>query len=176
MKATKLLVIALSCMLVIGCKKNNTEDEPASPTPQYPVITMDSLKSYFPYKTGDRIIFTNGGLHITYTVNEATFVSKNDKMNVNITMDGTVSTYRTPFYMQLTAEVTNQHVLKSTFYVAMPSSDQYIYPKEDTYEYDTAKSGKLPDKFNYSNGTIVEKEYGLSYYVDGFGDKWHLDR
>lgn len=163
-------------MLIIGCKKNKTEDEPNHPEPQYPTITMDSLKSCFPYKIGDRIVFINGGLYLTYTVNEVTFVSKDNKMSANIIMDGTVSTYRTPFTVKLTAEVTDQHFLKSTFYVAVSSSGQDQYPTEGTYEYDTAKSGKLPKEFNYTNGATVERGQGLTYYVDGFGDKWHLDR
>jgi hypothetical protein len=166
MKTTKLLLLVLSCMLVIGCKRNNA-DEPTPPTPQYPNITMDSLKSYFPYKTGDRVVFRLREISVNYTVNEATFVSKDNKIIANISMDGSVPTFGTPFHVKLAAEVTDNHILKTTFSLA--SSGQ---PKVGSFEYDTAKKGVLPDKFNYSCGAIVEKNIGLTHYLDVQGSEW----
>lgn len=174
MKASKLLLIVLSCMLVIGCKKNKTEDEPTPPTPQYPVITMDSLKAYFPYQTVDRLIFEESGgfLGLTYTVKEATFTSKDNKMIASIFMDGIMETSSSDLHsdVQMTAEVTDKHLLKATVVVTYNGN----YSVEGTYEYDTAKSGKLPDKLNFSNGAIVEKDKGLTHYVDAFGKEWDL--
>ena len=55
MKATKLLLIVLSCMLVIGCKKNKSDDEPTPPTPQTDTISAQVLQSYYPYKNMEQI-------------------------------------------------------------------------------------------------------------------------
>ncbi|GEM_PF-4079737 len=172
MKATKLLLIVLSCMLVIGCKKNKSDDEPTPPAPQYPLITMDTLKHYFPYETIDRQIFleSDGGMRFTYTVKEATFASKDNKITANIRMEGSIDVAQATFKVQLTAEVTDQHLLKSTFSVAVNGQ-----PKEASFEYDTAKEGALPDQLNYSNEAIVEKGKGLTHYIDGYGQGWDLD-
>ncbi len=175
MKASKLLLIVLSCMLVIGCKKNKTEDEPTPPTPQYPVITMDSLKAYFPYQSGDEIYFLSGGAFSTvYTVNEATFASKDNKMIVSIFMKGIMQTSTSDVHsdVHMTAEVTDQHLLKATFVITYNGS----YSIEGTYEYDTAKSGELPNKFNFTNGAIIEKDQGLIHYVDYFNNVWEFWR
>ncbi len=173
MKATKLLLIVLSCMLVIGCKRNNA-DEPTPPTPQYPVITMYSLKAYFPYETIDRQIFreSDGFMGLTYTVNEATFTSKDNKMIASIFMDGNMQTSTSDLHsdIHMTVEVTDKHLLKATVVITYNGN----YSVEGTYEYDTAKSGKLPDKLNFSNGAIVEKDKGLTHYVDAFGTEWDL--
>ena len=175
MKASKLLLIVLSCMLVIGCKKNKTEDEPTTPTPQqYPVITMDSLKAYFPYQMIDRLIFeeSNGFSGLTYFVKETTFASKDNKMIVSIFMDGNMQTSTSDLHsdIHMTVEVTDQHLLKATFVITYNGS----YSIEGTYEHDTAKSGKLPDKLNFSKGAIVEKDKGLTHYADAFGTEWDL--
>ena len=172
MKATKLLLIVLSCMLVIGCKKNKTEDEPTPPTPQYPLITMDTLKHYFPYETIDRQIFRedDGFWGFAYTIKEATFASKDNKITANIRMEGSIDVAQVTFTVQLTAEVTDQHLLKSTFSVAANGQ-----PKAGSFEYDTAKKGALPEQFNYSCGAIVEKDKGLAHYIDGYGQGWDLD-
>ena len=171
MKATKLLLLVLSCMLVIGCKKNNSDDEPTPPTPQYPIITMDSLKSYFPYEAIDRQIFneSNGYVGFTYIVKEATFASKDNKIIANVLMEGSIDEWNVNFKVQLTAEVTDQHLLKSTFSVAVNGQ-----PKAGSFEYDTAKNGVLPDKLNYSCGAIVEKDKGLTHYIDAYEQEWDL--
>ena len=173
MKATKLLLIVLSCMLVIGCKKNNTEDEPTPPTPQYPLITMDTLKHYFPYETIDRQIFleSDGGMRFTYTVKEATFASKDNKITANILMEGYIDLFKVTFTVQLKAEVTDQHLLKTTLSTDISGVGR---PKEASFEYDTAKEGALPDQLNYSNEAIVEKGKGLTHYIDGYGIGWDL--
>lgn len=175
MKATKLLLILLSCMLVVGCKKNNTEDEPTSPTTQkqqYPVITMDTLKQYFPYQMGDRPIFqeSDGYFGITYTVNEVTFASKDNKIIASIFMEGIMSAYNQQYKVHIAAEVTDQHLLKTTFSLTRSGQSQQT---EGSFEYDTAKDGALPDQFNYSNGAIVEKDKGLTHYIEEeFASEW----
>ena len=175
MKATKLLLIVLSCMLVIGCKKNNTEDEPTPPTPQYPLITMDTLKHYFPYETIDRQIFReddDGFFGFAYTIKEATFASKDNKITANILMSGYIDLFKVTFTVQLKAEVTDQHLLKTTLSAEGSGVGR---PKEASFEYDTAKEGALPDQLNYSNEAIVEKGKGLTHYIDGYGQGWDLD-
>lgn len=173
MKATKLLLILLSCMLIIGCKKNKTEEEitpPASQEQQYPTITMDTLKHYFPYQVGDRLIFDESGgfLAVTYTISETTFASKDNKMIANIIMEGIMPDYNVQFKVHIAAEVTDQHMLKSTFSVAIGQSQA----KKESFEYDTAEKGALPVKFNYSDGAVVEKDKGLTHFVDELGNGW----
>lgn len=173
MKATKLLLIVLSCMLVIGCKKNKSDDEPTPPTPQYPLITMDTLKHYFPYETIDRQIFneSDGFMGFTYIVKEATFASKDNKITANILMEGYIDIFKVTFTVQLKAEVTDQHLLKTTLSTDISGVGR---PKEASFEYDTAKEGALPDQLNYSNEAIVEKGKGLTHYIDGYGQGWDL--
>lgn len=172
MKATKLLLLVLSCMLVIGCKKNNS-DEPTPPTPQYPLITMDTLKHYFPYETIDRQIFneSDGFMGFTYIVKESTFASKDNKITANILMEGYIDIFKVTFTVQLKAEVTDQHLLKTTLSTDISGVGR---PKEASFEYDTAKEGALPDQLNYSNEAIVEKGKGLTHYIDGYGKGWDL--
>lgn len=172
MKATKLLLIMLSCMLVIGCKKDKTEEEPTPPTPQYPTISMDSLKNYFPYKTGDQIYFRGWGGNVIYTINKATFESEGNKIYINITMDGDYNYGDAEYLVEMKVEVTDRKTLRATFYECIVYSGEHRFPTEGDYFYDTSKSGDLPEMFTFTNGAIIKKGTGLSYYLDADSRPW----
>ena len=161
MKATKLLLIILSCMLVIGCKRNNS-DEPTPPSQQTDTISIELLKSYFPYKNMDKIVFeSHGTADVTYTVIDAKTTYENKKLLLTTTMNG--SDGRSGIYfVSLKAEMTNGTLLKISFQQITGSA----FEINGSYTYDATKEKEIPETITLSNGAIIKKNIGLYYYKD----------
>lgn len=162
MKATKLLLIALSCMLIIGCKRNNTEDEPTPPASQTDTISAAELQSYFPYKNMDKIVFeSHGTADVTYTVIDAKTTYENKKLLLTTTMNG--SDGRSGIYfVSLKAEVTNGTLLKINFQQITGGA----FEINGSYTYDATKEKEIPETITLSNSAIIKKNIGLYYYKD----------
>ena len=167
MKATKLLLIALSCLLIVGCKKS--QNEPKEPLPQETptVITEEQLMSYFPYKNADRLVFRGSTYDVTYTVLECRATKSDDKMIVNVSMTG--STYLTDGYYMIVKIVVTDQQLKMDF-----SQNIADIGTEGTYLLDLSKGEKLPETITLSNNAVIKKNEGIVSYIDGYSDKWYF--
>lgn len=164
MKATKLLLILLSCMLVVGCKKNNTEDEPTPPTPQTDTISAEQLKSYFPYKNMDKIVFRStyaAGGDVTYTVISSKLSYEKNNMQLITTMSGT-DYDKTNYFISLKGVVTDGTLLQIDFQQITANA----FEIKGNYTYDATKEKELPETITLSNGAIIKKNTGLYYYKD----------
>ena len=176
MKATKLLLIVLSCMLVIGCKKNKTEDELTPPASQTDTISAADLQSYFPYKNMEQIEFFSSSKLVTYTVINSKLSYEDKKMLLSTTMSGTALGESAPnFYLSLSAEVTNGTVFAIDF--------RYLEGIEEmkaNYTHDIAKKGELPEVIEFSGEDIkvtIKKDKGLSeYYHISMNERWQFRR
>lgn len=163
MKATKLLLLVLSCMLVIGCKKNKSEDEPTQPTQQTDTISTQMLQSYFPYKNLDKIVFESRGTSdVTYTVIDAKTTYGNKKLQLTTTMNGSDGRNNGTYFVSLKAEVTNGTLLKINFQQITGGA----FEINGSYTYDATKEQELPETITLSNGAIIKKNIGLYYYKD----------
>ena len=176
MKATKLLLIALSCMLVIGCKKNKTEDEPTSPAQQTDTISAAELQSYFPYKNMEQIEFVSVTRWVTYSVINSKLSYNDKQMSLSTTMSGKELGDTTPSYhLSLSAEVTNGTALRIDFRYR-----EGIDETQAIYTHDITKDGKLPDTIEFSGEDIkvtIKKDKGLTeYYHISMNDQWQFLR
>ena len=173
MKTKTFLLIALSCLLVVGCKKSEEKNDPTPPEPTFTKITEDQLKSYFPYAVDDKIIFRSNLTRNdhTYTVQECSFTNKAGKMNLAVSMKG-----REPFAdhdqltIELKAEVTDNKILKIDFLqylIVQPASRT-----TGSYTYDASKNDSLPATITLSDGTVIKQDKGLSSYIDYDSEEW----
>ena len=182
MKAKSFLLIALSCLLVVGCKKSEEKTEPTPPEPSFTKITEDQLKSYFPYIVGDEFIFRCDVIveDRILRVDNYSFTNKAGKMIVDVNfigreryahIDGSNPEY---FHIDLKAEVTNNKILK------MDSEYEYIiYMPYDTkvpgtYTYDASQNDSLPERISLSDVATIKKDIGLTYYVDDDGYEFYF--
>ena len=176
MKATKLLLIALSCMLIVGCKKSQNEPEESQPQGTTTVITEDQLKSYFPYAVGDKIVFRNDDqfYDYTYTVKVYSFTNQAGKMNLIVSMKGSDSSSIDPevLSIELKAEVTDNKILKIDFENSIKNMPKSIVT--GTYTYDASKEDELLEKITLSNGAIIKEKKGLVYYEDYESGEWYF--
>ena len=176
MKATKLLLIVLSCMLVIGCKKNKSDDEPTPPAPQTDTISTELLKSYFPYKNMEKIEFVSVTRLVTYSVINSKLSYKDKQMSLSTTMSGKELGDTTPYYhLSLSADVTNGTVLRIDF-----SYLEGIEELKASYTHDITKDGKLPETIEFSGDNIkvtIKKDKGLTEYFNFLmNDQWQFRR
>ena len=172
MKAAKLLLIVLSCMLVIGCKKNKSDDELTPPAPQTDTISTELLKSYFPYKNMDKIVFEcHGNPDVTYTVVDAKTTYANKKLQLTTTMNGSDVKSGT-YFVSLKAEVTNGTLLKINFQQITGGA----FEINGSYTYDATKEKEIPETITLSNGAIIKKNVGLYYYKDTDFLEWTFYR
>ena len=176
MKATKLLLIVLSCMLVIGCKKNKSDDEPTPPTPQTDTISAQVLQSYYPYKNMEQIKFASTFDYeiVSYSVINSKLSYKDKQMSLSTTMSGKGLGDSTPLYhLSLSADVTNGTVLKIDFRYLEGISEM-----KASYTHDITKDGKLPETIEFSSEKIkvtLKKDKGLTEYLDiTRNNKWWL--
>ena len=173
MKATKLLLIVLSCMLVIGCKKNKSDDEPTPPAPQTDTISTELLKSYFPYKNMDKIVFeSRGSADVIYTVITAKTIYENKKLQLTTTMNGVDDIRSGTYFVSLKAEVTNGTLLKINFQQITGGA----FEINGSYTYDATKGKEIPETITLSNGAIIKKNVGLYYYKDTDFLEWTFYR
>lgn len=172
MKATKLLLLVLSCMLVIGCKKNKSEDEPAQPAQQTDTISAQVVQSYFPYKNMDKIVFEcYGNPDVTYTVVDAKTTYANKKLQLTTTMNGSDVKSGT-YFVSLKAEVTNGTLLNINFQQITGGA----FEINGSYTYDATKGKEIPETITLSNGAIIKKNVGLYYYKDTDFLEWTFYR
>ena len=164
-------------MLVIGCKRNNA-DEPTPPA-QYPTITMDMLKSYFPYQSEKKYSFNFGISNTTYTVGDMSFTSKGNKIYANITLNGirNYSIENGQALIILTAEVTDNHFFKATFEQCGidRNTGEHIFPSGGSFYFDTSKDGNLPEKIVFSDGSVLKKSTGLISYLNADKEEYVLN-
>lgn len=175
MKATKLLLLVLSCMLVIGCKKNNS-DEPTPPSQQTDTISAQLLKSYFPYTNMEKIEFVSVTRLVTYSVINSKLSYKDKQMSLYTTMSGKELGDTTPHYhLSLSADVTNGTVLRIDF-----SYLEGIEELKASYTHDITKDGKLPETIEFSGDNIkvtIKKDKGLIEYFNLLmNDRWQFRR
>ena len=171
MKTTKLLCLIMSCTLMMACNKKS--DEPQSPTND--TISAAVLQSYFPYKYLDNISYRSDGWSvIKYTVTSSQLGYEENKMFLNTTMTGSVSGSASSnnIIIQLNAEVINGTLLKIDFQNTVAN----IYKSSGTYTYDASQIEEIPTTITLSNGSIIEKNKGLTLYVDSDLEKWYLFR
>ena len=172
MKATKLLLIVLSCMLVIGCKKNKSDDEPTPPAQQTDTISAQVVQSYFPYKNMDKIVFeSRGTADVTYTVVDAKTTYGNKKLQFTTTMNGSDGRGGT-YFVSLKAEVTNGTLLNINFQQITGGA----FEINGSYTYDATKEKEIPETITLSNGAIIKKNVGLYYYKDTDFLEWTFYR
>jgi hypothetical protein len=176
MKAKTLLLIALSSLLIVGCKKSEENNEPTSPEPSFTKITEEQLKSYFPYAVDDKIIFSNEGFsNLTYTVKDCLFNNKAGKMKLAVSMNGRADfSDHDATTIELNAEVTDNKILKIDFLeylINQPSAKT-----TGTFTYDASKNDSLPEQIVLSNGAIIKQDKGLVYYEDCYSYKWSFWR
>ena len=170
MKVRNIFYIALCSLLLVGCKK--TKDEPSEPQSQLaPVITEAQLMSYFPYKTGDQIVFMRWDYQdVIYTVEEATLSKEADGMHLDISMSGVKRFSQTIlYYITMSAEVTDKQ-LKMDF------SHRLIgFPEtKGSYVYEAGKSDTLPEAITLSNNAVIKKDQGLFYFEDADSEEWYF--
>ena len=166
MKASKLLLIVLSCMLVIGCKNNQTEDEPTPPAQQTDTISAAELQSYFPYKNMDKVDFAAGANYVQYIVTKSLLSYEDKKMLLSTTMSGTSSIDSShKYYLSLNAEVTNGTVLKVDFLYV----EAYAGELKATYTHDITKDGDLPEEITFTSKDVkvtIKKDTGLTKFFE----------
>ena len=178
MKAKTLLLIALSSLLVVGCKKSEENNEPTSPEPSFTKITEDQLKSYFPYTVGDEYIFRCevGVEDRIFRVADYSFTNKAGKMTVDVSLIGRerYSSDDEFLSIDLKAEVTDNKILKMSseydYIIYMPVGTKVL----GTYTYDASKNDSLPAKISLSDVATIKKDIGLSYYVDDVGYQFYF--
>lgn len=172
MKTTKLLLIVLSCMLIIGCKKNS--DEPTPPSQQTDTISTEQLQSYFPYKNTDKIVFRSNraaGGDVTYTVISSKLSYEKNSMQLIATMSGT-DYDKTPYFISLKGVVTDGTLLQIDFQQITANA----FEIKGNYTYDATKEKEIPETITLSNGAIIKKNIGLYYYKDRDLLEWWFHR
>ena len=134
-------------MLVIGCKKNKSDDELTPPAPQTDTISTELLKSYFPYKNMDKIVFEcHGNPDVTYTVVDAKTTYANKKLQLTTTMNGSDVKSGT-YFVSLKAEVTNGTLLKINFQQITGGA----FEINGSYTYDATKEKEIPENVGFTN-------------------------
>lgn len=178
MKATQLLLLVLSCMLIVGCKNNETEDEPTPPVTQTDTISATELQSYFPYKNMDKLDFVAGGGDLVlYIVTKSQLSYENKRMLLSTVLDGTQfgdSSHK--YNLSLNAEVTNGTVLKVDFLYKEP----YAGELKASYTHDITKDGDIPEEITFSSEDVkvtIKKDKGLTCFYEMLSHwKWVLIR
>ena len=169
MKNLKFSILLLCSMFLLACGGSG---EPSQ------TITEAQLKSYFPYSNGDRIVFYNDLMgDVTYTVLESALRDSSNIKNVNVTMVGTNYMGEQLYYLVLHAKVTDKKILKIDFFQGLESS-----PKTnelsggESFVYDVSADGELPSIITLSKGSIIQRDKGITSFVDFDSEKWYFKK
>ncbi|MBR0195678.1 MAG: hypothetical protein IJQ32_05520 [Paludibacteraceae bacterium] len=178
MTAKTFLLIVLSCLLVVGCKKSEEKNEPTPPEPTFTKITEDQLKSYFPYTVGKRLAFESeeSTADLYYTIKEVKFTNNSNKMELFVSMkeEGVHTTGLSYQVIEMKTIVTDSKILKTEFTNYRIYSSSKVWETTGSYTYDASKNDSLPEKIVLSNGAIIQKDKGLVYYEDHDSYKWYF--
>lgn len=168
MKAKSFLLIALSCLLVVGCKKSDDSNAEE----QFTKITEEQVKSYFPYAVDDRQLFISNIGYLYYTVAENSFTNTAGKMNIKVLLNGK-DVYGSDYCtVELKAEVTDNKILKVDFTHSFTRTAAHNII--GSYTFDASKGEDLSDEITLSCGAIIKKNVGLLYYKDYSSYEWNL--
>ena len=182
----KLLLLLAGCVVMFGCK---SADEPQTSTgePQNEkMITEQVLKSYFPYKNGDRIVYFNDLIgDMNYTVVESAFRNESDKMILSVNMFGYDVMGNQLCILSLVGEVTEKHLLKIEYTQGLNNSPSENSVQQlnnvpsstsGSFVFKKKKKGNLPATITLSDGSIIKQNEGLTYFIDFDTEKWYFKK
>ena len=170
MKTLKVCFFVLCGALLLAC------GGPEEPTQK---ITEEQFKSYFPYSNGDRMVFFNDLIgDVTYTVLESSSINSANKMNIKVTMVGTNYLGEQLYFILLNGEVADNKIIKIEFSQGLEDSmnTNGTIPANGSYVFDVSAGETLPSVITLSDGSIIEQDKGITYFVDFDSEKWYFKK